>query len=268
MSQLTQLALSCRSEGARETQLPTVTVDQLPLEVWAKVFEYLRPNSQDALDDQSQNVARLMTEQACFHQLKLVCSKFREVFAEHPELSNEISISKPTGSSDASTFVPSILLWIKRWHRSIGIFNAFHGQQHHELILGALAVSSSLESVFLKNTPAAAVCALPVFTSLRRCDFDQHEQLNLSDLRALPSLQELYLSAGEYSNVPSAGSLITLWVQDANVKFSTALMEDISFTSLTLQTCKLRGLHDSGLIACKALARLDIDRVITMAAHG
>ena len=121
------MALSGRSR-AKGTHLSTVTVDQLPLEVWAKVFEYLRP-SMDAVDvvgdGQPQNVAKVMTEQACFHQLKLVCSKFRDVFAEHPELSREIIISKV--SSAASTFVPSILLWIQRWRSSIAFSTPLMG---------------------------------------------------------------------------------------------------------------------------------------------
>lgn len=135
------------------------------------------------------------------------------------------------------------------------------------MILGALAGSSSLESVYLTNTPAAAVCALPVFKALRRCDFDRHEQLNLSPLRALPSLEELYVSAGKYSSVPSAGSLTKLWIQEATVSVSRAEMEDISFIDLTLNTCKLRGLHNSGLVACKALGRLEIIDAACTAAH-
>ena len=248
-----------------ETHLPTVIIDQLPLEVWAKVFKCLRPNSDELFDDaRTQTVAKVMTEQAYFHQLKLVCSKFRDVFAEHPELSNEIIIGKP--SSAASTFVPSILLWIQRC--SVCTFNAFSGEQHHELVLGALAGSSSLKSVFLANTPAAAVCTLPVFKSLTRCDFDNHEQLDLSPLQALPSLEELYVSAGEYSNVPSAGRLATLWVKEAIVNLNPASMEEISFSCLRLYTCRLSGLHGSGLIACKALARLEIDDAEITAAHG
>ena len=104
---LRNLAFSCRSRGAKAPHLPALNGDKIPHEVWAKVFEYLRPNSEDAVDNaQTQNVAKVMTDQACFHQLKLVCSKFRDVFAEHPELSNAVNISQP--SSDASTFVVSM----------------------------------------------------------------------------------------------------------------------------------------------------------------
>ena len=257
---LRTLALSFRKDKSKGNHLPTVTVDQLPLEVWARVFEHLRPDSKNAVAGEqgqqarAQEVAKLMADQACFHQLKLVCCKFRDVFSEHPELSNEITISKPS-----DTFVPSILLWIQRWRSSICNFQAFSGVQHHELVLGALACcSSSLGSVFLTNAPAAAVSALPAFNSLKRCDFDDQNQLSLSALQALPSLEELYLSAGDYSSVPSAGQLTMLWVQEANVEFSRASMEDISLKYLVLYSCELTGLHDSGLTACKALTDLEI----------
>lgn len=255
------LALSCRKDKSSRTHLTTVTVDELPLEVWARVFEYLRPKSKHAVDgDQGQQariqrVAKLMADQACFHQLKLVCSKFQDVYAEHPELSNEISISKI--SSATSIFVPSILLWVQRWGSSICSFKAFSGKQHHELVLGALAcLSTSLDSVFLTNTPAAAVCALPVFKSLKRCDFDDHQLLNLSALQALPSLPKLYLSGGDYSSVPSAGQLTMLWVQEANVEFNRAVMEDISLKDIVIYSGELSRLHDNGLSACKGLTDL------------
>ena len=69
--------------------------------------EYLRPNGKHAVEHQAGalRVAKLMADQACFHQLELVCSKFRDVFAEHPQLSNEITISKPSSATDA--FVPA-----------------------------------------------------------------------------------------------------------------------------------------------------------------
>ena len=254
------LALPCRKDNFQGAHLPPVNADQLSLEVWARVFKYLKPNGKHAVEDQAraQRVAKLMADQACFHQLKLVCSKFRDIFAEHPQLSNEITISKP--SSATAAFVPSILLWIQRWRSSICSFQAFSGKQYHELVLGALAcLCSSLDSVFLANTTAEAVCALPVFKSLRRCNFDDQQHLDLSALQALPSLEELYLSDGNYSSVPSAGKLTSLWVQDANVDFSRASTKDVSLKSLVMYSCKLSGLHDSGLTVCKALTNLEID---------
>ena len=134
-------------------------------------------------------------------------------------------------------------------------------------MLGALAcLSFSLDSVFLANTAAAAVCALPVFKSLRRCDFDDQQQLNLSALQALPSLEELYVSDGTYSSVPSAGKLTSLWVQDANVDFSRASTTDVSLKSLVMYSCKLSRLHDSGLTVCKALTCLEINNAVFTAA--
>lgn len=253
------------------TVVPMVSVDQLPLEVLTKVFKCLKPHGDDAASVNSsrktQLVAKVMADQASFHQLPLVCSKFNSVFAEHPELSDELNISKHV----ARTFVPSVLLWIHRWRSSISSFNAFSGEQHHELVLGALACPCSLlESICLVKPPAGAVCALPTFKSLRRCDLDgskdEKDYLDLSALHQVFSLEELYLSTGRFSSVPSSGHLTTLWVSQSSVRFTGNLLEDISLKSLTMRHCAMSGLHDSGLAACKSLSSLCVIHAVFTAA--
>ena len=76
-------------------------------------------------------MTKVVTDQACFHQLKVACSKFIHVFAQHPELSNEITICKPV----ADTFGPSLLLWTQLWSSSICKFNTFSLEQPHKLML-------------------------------------------------------------------------------------------------------------------------------------
>ena len=247
---------------SESTRGSTVTVHQLPLEVSARIFQYLKVHGDDAVlssqADITQSVRVVMADQACFHQLKLVCSRFNSVFDKHSELSSEINL----GRHAARTFVPSILLWIHRWRSSIYRFNSFYGEQHLELVLGALACPcSSLASVFLTNPPESAVCALPAFLSLKQCDIEGskglNEQLDVSALQELPSLQELYLSTGSYSSVPSSGHLTKLWVSEGRIQFSENSDEGISLKFLSIYKCSLSGLHNSGLAACKSLLHLD-----------
>ena len=211
----------------------TVNIGQLPLEVLARIFQCLKADGDDAVTssqrDKTRSVARVLADQACFHQLQLVCSRFRNVFDGHPELSNEINL----GRHVARTFVPSMLLWVQHWRSSIYRFNAFFGEQHHELVLGALACPCSLlESVFLTNPPASAVCALPAFSSLKKCDLegskDHKDELDVSALQKVLSLEELYLSTGSYSSVPSSGHLTSLWVSEGCIQFSENSVEGIS----------------------------------------
>ena len=217
---------------------------QLPLEVWAKIFEHFKPISENELASgpmvRRRISSNVMEDQADFHRLKLVCSKFRDAFAEHPELSNEINID------NTNAFMPSVLLWIQRWRSSIYRFNSFFEGQHQVIVLGALACPGSLlDSVSLTNAPADAVCALPGFSSLRRCYFlcntdyvtdddtddDTDYDTDLSPLQALPSLEELHLSFGHYSSVPSTGHLTLLRLEHGTVQFRAASAEDISLFS-------------------------------------
>lgn len=247
------LASACRkTKGILASNEP---VTQLPLEVWARIFSHLKAENVLASAVSEQAVAKLMADQAYFHQLKLVCSKFRDVFAEHPELSDEISVNK----SSAHTFIPSILVWIQRWRSSIQRVNWFSRKEHQEMLLGALACPDSLlDMVYLTNASQNAVHALPVFSSLSQCEFhDQQVQLDLTALHALPSLKELTLSSGCYSSVPATGHLTTLWVMNGTVLFSGASLQDISLETLVIISSKLSGLHDIGLAACTALSCLE-----------
>ncbi len=79
------------------------------MDLWAKVFAYLKPNQaaagrlfdvNDMNGEQTQYVSEVITAQAHYHKLKLVCSKFKQVFQEHSELSDELTLAEgsPTWS--------------------------------------------------------------------------------------------------------------------------------------------------------------------------
>ena len=220
--------------------------------MWAHVFQCLVLNNQVAVVTwPEQNVAKVLADQACFHQLKLVCSKFRNVFALHPEFSNEPTISKPT----AHTFVPSVLLWTQRWGSFICKFNSFFGEQPHKLlhVLGVfICICSSLKSMFLTTAPSDAVRALPIFSSLVRCKFHDHlHHLVSSALKRLPRLKDLYLTSGQYSNVPSAGCLTRVSVLDSVVQFSASSLEGISLSTILWIQAHLVGYMTVGWLPAK-----------------
>ena len=266
---LTWACRSTRFEG------PSDAVDRIPLEVWARIFEHLRPDSEDVSASimwrqpgASHRLSVLLTKQARLYQLNLVCPKFRSVFLQHPELSNEISIHF---TSAAHALLPSALLWIQRWRRSLHTFNSFCGEEHHELLLAAMASPGSLlDSVYLTNAPASAVFVLTIFSHLRQCTFTDHEdQLDLLTLQAVPSLEELRLSYGSYSNIPSDGHLTSLCSCFATLEFSPAPTEhDISLKLLSMTYCSASGLHGSGLAACKSLASLVVVQSTLTAANS
>lgn len=100
------------------------------------------------------------------------------------------------------------------------------------LLLAGIYPCSLLGSIGLVKPPASAVCALPVFTSLKRCDLDgskdKEDYLDLSALHILSSQEELYLFTGCFSSVPSSGHLTTLWVSEGSIQFTGDLLEDVS----------------------------------------
>lgn len=86
--------------------------DQLLVELWTRIFECPWPNYRQCVNfcfhdgDRESVVAALLSDQARFHQLKLVCSRFRQVFLQHPELSGEAILAE----DNASNLTPSLLL--------------------------------------------------------------------------------------------------------------------------------------------------------------
>lgn len=243
-------------------------VTQLPLDVWARIFQHLEAvNAKEltcSLLPEARRVALDTANQAHFHQLQLVCSKFRDVFAEHPDLSNRIIVSK----SIAHPFIPSILLWIQRWRSSIRNVSCCSGKEHQEMLLGALACPDSmLNTIHLTKASQNSVHALPVFSSLSRCDLHgQQGHLDLTALQALPSLTELHLSVGCFNGVPAA-CLTYLFVASGIVQFSGASEQNISLETLIVTSSRLSRLHDAGLAACAALSCLHISSSVFSAAH-
>ena len=88
---------------------------ELPLHIWSQVFAKLRPDNTvdtrrcESIEDNDRVVNKLMTDQACYHRLKVVCKKFQQVFQEHPELSDDPLVTATT----TKHLVPSILLWLQ-----------------------------------------------------------------------------------------------------------------------------------------------------------
>ena len=64
---------------------PYIDALQLPIEVWNKVFAFLKPDCSE-IERWHSEVDELVTQQAQLHQLRLVCTKFNKVIDQHPEL--------------------------------------------------------------------------------------------------------------------------------------------------------------------------------------
>ena len=208
---------------------------QLPPEMWARIFVLVKPDSKELLvrpwkfTARSEAVLHIMADQACFRQLQLVCSTFNKVFAEHPELSDEMLLNEHAIRSS----VPSALLWIQRWRHSICRLVAFTEHEHQTVVLEALNWVASLKCAIMSHASMSIVSMLPGFSSLSRCDFHSPEDvLELSALHSLYSLQQLYLSDANFCATPS--HMLVLSAVDCQIYFNGDSTHSINMTSISL----------------------------------
>ncbi|DBB02327.1 TPA: hypothetical protein ACH3X3_15294 [Trebouxia sp. C0006] len=165
----------CTGSASRESlidQLPVDLVDQLPTELWMSIFESIRPNSKELVDfrshdrDRESRIAALLSDQARFHQLKLVCSRFHQVFLGHPELSAEVILAE----GNASNLMPSLSLWLRRFAKFVNTVTSFDISPYQEMVLGGLSCpESELAYAHLTGVSSSTLQGLAGFSLLRRC---------------------------------------------------------------------------------------------------
>lgn len=187
-------------------------VDQLPVELWKRIFQSLRPDSKGTVNslwddaDPECDIAALLSDQARFHQLKLVCGRFHQVFLQHPELSAEVILAK----GNASNLMQSLLLWLRRFAESVYTVTTFDNSPYQDMVLGGLScLESELAHAYLTGVCSATIHGLASFSSLRRCELNMPENiLDLQPLQFLACLSDLSLAGGTFFNL-SVGSQLT-----------------------------------------------------------
>jgi len=243
------------------------------MDLWAKVFAYLKPNHTAAVElfdmddtdeEQKQDVSKVVTAQAHYHKLKLVCSKFKQVFQEHSELSDEIILAE----GNQSHMVPNALVWLRQRGSAIRSFTAFYGGPTQDMVLAAMASSSSqLEYVHLSGPIKATLSGLLAFTSLQSCNLVKPATaLSLYPLCHLPCLDELSLQSGTFNRLAIPCCVTCLLIGDSSVD---CVQESCSVTrlqTLAIVVSKVSRLHDLGLLACTLLDHLELCECLVTAA--
>ena len=112
---------------------PYIDALQLPIEVWNKVFAFLKPDCSE-IERWHSEVDELVTQQAQLHQLRLVCTKFNKVIDQHPELLDHLLPGHMPWQS-----WPSLLRWLQRDRSHVRIVMPSCDGDSHALLLGALA---------------------------------------------------------------------------------------------------------------------------------
>ncbi len=200
---------------------------------------------------------KAVAQQAQLHQLRLVCTKFNKVVEQHPELLDQLVPGHLSWQS-----WPSLLRWLQRHRSNVRIFMPFCNADCQTLILGALACpSSQLTEVFLLESGMPHIHALSVFTSITKCSLSDPEnnEMDLTPLHGLHSLQDMCLEYGRYSNVPLSRHLTCLDVDNSTascVELACCTLHKLK--DLIVYNADLHALHDDGSLSCGGLTSLDV----------
>jgi len=228
----------------------------LPVELWARVFDLLKPKSDYAAK----------TTQTHLHQLRLVCTKFSLVFAQHPNLSDHLRYF-----ASGNNALPSLLVWIHKVGYNVKSFISCCDGPQQDVVLGALvSASSKLELVVLENISSTSVQLLAACFMVTRCRlYSCVKDLDLSMLQKLPHLQEMTLSTGDFTGVPLTAQLTYLDIEDCKVSFTKDLCDAPKLQNLIFHYSHVYDLYETGLSGCSSLTQLAlIDCTVTGTVAG
>ena len=245
-------------------------VDQLPVELWKRIFQSLRPDSKGTVNslwedaDLECEIAALLSDQARFYQLKLVCSRFHQVFLQHPELSDEVILAK----GNASNLMPSLLLWLRRFAKSVYTVTTFGNSQYQDTVLGCLScLESELAHAYLTGVSSATIHILASFSSLRGCELNMPERiLDLQPLRLLACLSDLSLAGGTFTNLSIGSQLTSIHIETSHASCLQGPNHASSLRSLQCHHAALFGFHERGLSGCISLVKLALTETVFHAA--
>ena len=262
----------CFRSKTRSSRKSAESVCQLPMDLWAKVFAYLKPNHLAAVqlfamndtDKEKLAVAEVATAQALYHKLKLVCSNFKQVFQEHSELSDELILAE----CNDTHMVPDALVWLRQSGSAICKFTAFYGGLTQDMLLAAMSSSApQLKYVHLSAPVRDTLSGLLAFKSLKYCSLTKPgDALILYPLHGLPCLEYLSLQSGTFNRLAIPCCLTILLIYDNVVSCAQELCSFMPLQTLAIVSSKVSSLHDLGLLACTFLDDLELGECLVTAA--
>lgn len=224
----------------------------LSVDLWAEVLCYLRPQTHTGQEYADAEKEQIVAERhQRFHQLRLTCKLFNQVFLRNQELSSRLYIKANFQHSALSSLLP----WSYRYKGSVHTFTASCGSPCAEVALAGL-YGAKLTSVVIRDAASCTISTLAAFTSVTICDLHTSGNLVLTPLKALQNLRDLVLRHGTFELGTITAGLTRLYLSVADATFEP----DCNFVStlhcLRMHTSSLSGLHAMGLSACSALRSL------------
>ena len=237
--------------------MPTI-LPGLSDDLWAKILVELEGGFTDGLCLRVVEPYSMAKAQSKFHQLRLVCHKFNDVFKGRPRLSRCLLLS-PALTQES---LPSLLAWLQQYGAFVEIFAAYCDSPCVEAALGKLMPpQTSLDNVFLSECISSAVQLMSGLTSLTYCEIvSPKDTVDLDPLKDLANLQKLHLTDGKFFASGLPAHLTNLTIEGANVWIQSTLGSSCvtSLQKLRVRDSQLYGLHPRGLLACSAVEHLQM----------
>ena len=239
---------------------------QLSDDLWAKILVTLKGGVTDGICLRWIEPNSMAKSQSTFHQLRLVCHKFNDLFRTYPRLHRGLMLP-PTLTRES---LPSLLAWLQQHGASVEIFAAYCGSPCVEAALQKLMPpQTSLDNVFLSQCSSSAVHSMSGLTSLTYCEITSpNDTIDLTPLKDLAKLQKLYLTDGNFTANGLPAHLTNLTMEGANLDNLHNLLVSHSVplgSSCVTSLRKLRvwdgdilGFHAFGVLACSAVEELQM----------
>ncbi len=223
-------------------------------ELWAEIFCLLLPDVH--VDNDMVEMQYVAEEHRQFHQLRLVCKRFNQIFNQHQKLVECLYLKGDL----QHTALSSLLLWSLGHKSSVRTFIASCGSPCTEVALAMLS-GAALDAVVIRNPTPCTISTLAAFVSVTTVDleFEFSGDLDLTALHMLQNLGELHLRAGVFAVDGLAAHVTCLSLNQANVTSAQSCNFVTGLQSLEMNASSFIGLHPLGLSACTALTWLVFD---------
>ena len=206
-----------------------------------------------------------------YHNLRLVCKGFRDLFRKHPSLSDYVLVREGLPGSR----MPQLLNVLHRNQASTETLISFavEAPTAEAALAVMLCPTPRLQKLTLNWASETTIHLVSAFTSLTFCEIWQlwqpEDALDVAPLSSLANLQELSLVCGIYKNVHPPDHLTWLRLIHSTVTMCEDYNSHSSLLELHMSDCELNMPGPFGLSACTQLQVLECgDRTVVTAPNA
>ena len=190
-----------------------------------------------------------------YHNLRLVCKAFRDLFRKHPSLSDRVLVREGLPGSR----LPQLLNALHRNQASTQTLISFAEAPAADAALAVLLCPTPrLQKLTLDWASETTLHLVSVFTSLTFCEILQpvkEDALDVAPLSSLANLQKLSLVYGTFTNIHPPGRLKCFRVSQATATMCQNYDRHSSLLKLRVEDCEL---SMSGLLGICAFTNLQV----------